>query len=219
MKLHCIFDRANIKYPFHLKDIEVRGITSRSNEVKENYIFVCLKGTKNDGHDYMAEAFSRGAVACVIENPKYECNRTVTVDSTRGALANLLNAFNGEPTKKLKFVGVTGTNGKTSVSVMIKSILDEYHLPCELIGTLNCSSFSENSKCSQIHFTTPDPEELYPMLRRMSDAGVKLVVMEASSHALKQKKLDPIKFDVGIFTNLTEDHLDFHLSMEDYFKS
>ena len=219
MKLHCIFDRANIKYPFHLKDIEVRGITSRSNEVKENYIFVCLKGTKNDGHDYMAEAFSRGAVACVIENPKYECNRTVTVDSTRGALANLLNAFNGEPTKKLKFVGVTGTNGKTSVSVMIKSILDEYHLPCELIGTLNCSSFSENSKCSQIHFTTPDPEELYPMLRRMSDAGVRLVVMEASSHALKQKKLDPIRFDVGIFTNLTDDHLDFHLTMEDYFKS
>lgn len=219
MKLHDIFDKADIKYPNHLKDVEVQGITSRSSEVKENYIFVCLKGTKNDGHDYIAEAFSKGAVACVIENPKYECDRTVTVDCTRSALANLLNVFNGEPTKKLKFIGVTGTNGKTSVTVMIKNILDECHLSCELIGTLNCSSFSENSKCSHIHFTTPDPEELYPMLRRMSDAGVELVVMEASSHALKLKKLDPIKFDVGIFTNLTEDHLDFHLTMEDYFKS
>ena len=126
MKLHDIFDKADIKYPDHLKDVEVQGITSRSSEVKENYIFVCLKGTKNDGHDYIAEAFSKGAVACVIENPKYECDRTVTVDCTRSALANLLNVFNGEPTKKLKFIGVTGTNGKTSVTVMIKNILDEY---------------------------------------------------------------------------------------------
>lgn len=219
MKLLDILAKANIDYFTNLDNIEVLGITSRSNEVKKNYIFVCLKGIKADGHDYIAEAFDKGACAVVIENPKYACDRAIMVDSTRCALANMLNIFNGEPTRKLKFVGITGTNGKTSVSVMIKKIFEEYGLRCELIGTLNCSSFSEKCESSLIHFTTPDPEELYPMLLRMSDDGVEYVIMETSSHALKLKKLNPILFEIGIFTNLTEDHLDFHLTMEDYFKS
>lgn len=219
MKLLEILAKANINYFTNLPDVEVRGITSRSNEVENDFVFVCLKGTKTDGHNYIQEAFNRGACAVVIENPNYACDQAIVVESSRCALANMLNVFNGEPTRKIKFVGITGTNGKTSVSVMIKKIFEEYGLHCELIGTLNCSSFSEKCQESQIHFTTPDPEELYPMLRRMSDAGVEYVIMETSSHALKLKKLNPICFEMGIFTNLTEDHLDFHLTMEDYFKS
>jgi len=219
MKLLDICRKAKAQCPEHLSMLDIEGITSRSFEVKKNYLFVCLKGTKNDGHRYIGEAMERGAVAVVVEDENYVCDRSIKVESTREALAKMMNAFCGEPTKELKFIGVTGTNGKTSVSVMIKNIIETSHIRCELIGTLNCSSFSYKAESSEANFTTPDPEELYPMLRRMSDAGVELVVMEASSHALKQKKLDPIFFDIGIFTNLTEDHLDFHSDMEDYFDS
>lgn len=219
MKLHYLLEKTNISNKNNLPDVEIEGISSRSGEIKKNFIFVCLKGTKNDGHRHIDEALNRGACAVVIEDPKYRCDRSIEVKSTRSALSNMLDVFNGEPSKKLKFVGITGTNGKTSVSVMINSILKEYGIPCELIGTLNCSSFSDTVNGLQANFTTPDPEELYPMLRRMSDGGIELAVMEASSHALKLKKLDPIEFEVGIFTNLTEDHLDFHHTMEDYFKA
>ncbi len=219
MQLLDICEGAGIKCPEHLATLEIEGITSRSHEIKENYVFVCLKGTKNDGHGFIEDALSRGACAVIVENKKYLCENSILVDNTRIALSKMLNVFYGEPTKKLRFIAVTGTNGKTSVSVMIKNIFETLHIPCELIGTLNCSSFSKKTKLSQANFTTPDPEELYKMLHRMSDGGVELVIMEASSHALKLHKLDPIFFDVAIFTNLTEDHLDFHCDMEDYFKS
>ena len=219
MKLFDICQKTNINCPNHLQEFEIAGITSDSRKVKKNYLFVCLAGTKQNGHNYIDAAILCGAVAAVIENDIFQSDKTILVDDTRAAIANLMNVFCGEPTKKLRFIGITGTNGKTSVSVMIKNIFDTLHSPCELIGTLNCSSFSENNDGSPPNFTTPDPEELYPMLQRISGAGVEWVVMETSSHALKLKKLEPIKFEVGIFTNLTEDHLDFHLNMEDYFKS
>ena len=219
MKLFDICQRAGISCPEHLKHIEVEGISSRSNEIKQNYVFVCLRGTKLDGHDYIEQAFMRGACAVMIEDEKYACDRSILVESTRRALSRTLNVLWGEPTKRLKFIGVTGTNGKTSVSAMIKNIFDVNHISCEVIGTLNCSSFSEKNPNPQANLTTPDPEELYPMLLGMARAGVEYVVMEASSHALKLCKLDPINFEIGIFTNLSEDHLDFHLNMEDYFKS
>jgi UDP-N-acetylmuramoyl-L-alanyl-D-glutamate--2,6-diaminopimelate ligase len=131
----------------------------------------------------------------------------------------MMNVFCDEPTKDLRFIGVTGTNGKTSVAAMLKNIFDEIKHPSEVIGTLNCSSFRNVPSDSTANFTTPDPEELFPLLRRMRDGGVKTVIMEASSHALKLQKLAPITFEVGIFTNLTEDHLDFHSDMEDYLNS
>ena len=219
MRLLDICKGAKTDCPKHLEMLEIEGITSRSYEIKKNYLFVCLSGTKTDGHLFIDEAFRRGASAVIIENKKYLCENSILVDDAREMLAKMMNVFCGEPTKKLQFIGITGTNGKTSVSVMIKNIFDALHKSCEIIGTLNCSSFSQKTELSQANFTTPDPEELYPMLLRMSDAGVRMVVMETSSHALKLKKLAPINFEIGIFTNLTEDHLDFHLDMEDYFKS
>ncbi|MBO5716261.1 MAG: UDP-N-acetylmuramoyl-L-alanyl-D-glutamate--2,6-diaminopimelate ligase [Clostridia bacterium] len=219
MKLLEICEKAEIKCPKHLENLEIEGISSRSYEIKKNYVFVCLNGTRVDGHSYIDAAILNGAVAVVIENENFLCENTILVDSTRVALAKMMNAFCLEPTKDLRFIGVTGTNGKTSVTVMLKNIFDEIKHPSEVIGTLNCSSFSKVNYDSTANFTTPDPEELYPLLRRMRDGGVKTVIMEASSHALKLQKLAPIDFEIGIFTNLTEDHLDFHTCMEDYFNS
>ena len=219
MKLLDICKKANIKCPSHLEKVEVEGISSRSCEIKENYVFVCLKGTKADGHNYIDAAILKGAVAVVIEKNNFSCENSILVDDTREALAKMMNIFCGEPTNKLKFIGITGTNGKTSVAAMLKNILDKTNHPNEVIGTLNCSFFSIINGDSKTNFTTPDPEELYPMLQRIADGGIEFVVMEASSHALKLQKLAPINFEIGIFTNLTEDHLDFHLNMEDYFNS
>lgn len=219
MKLSDICQKSDITCPDHLKDVEVKGITSNSKKVKNGYVFVCLEGTKTDGHGYINDALIKGAVAVIIQKEIFACDCSVLVSDTRAALSKMMNVFCDEPNKKIKFIGITGTNGKTSVSVMIKNILDKVNIPCEVIGTLNCSSFSEKNDDLTANFTTPDPEELYPMLQRIAAAGIQFVIMEASSHALKLKKLEPIEFEIGIFTNLTEDHLDFHKNMEDYFKA
>ncbi|MBR2381963.1 MAG: UDP-N-acetylmuramoyl-L-alanyl-D-glutamate--2,6-diaminopimelate ligase [Clostridia bacterium] len=219
MKLLEICQRAGIKCPEHLEKTEVEGISSRSYEIKENYVFVCLNGTRADGHNYIDAAILNGAVAVVIENENFLCENAILVDNTRVALANMMNAFCLEPTKDLRFIGITGTNGKTSVAAMLKHIFDYTNHPSEVIGTLNCSSFSIVKGDPTANFTTPDPEELFPLLQRMRDGGIKTVIMEASSHALKLQKLAPINFEIGIFTNLSEDHLDFHFDMEDYFNS
>ena len=219
MKLLELCERLGTVCPASLRDEDILGITSNSAQVKEGYLFFCLRGKKHDGHHYVDEALMRGAVCVAIEDEKYKCGRSITVSSTRAYLARAMDILCGEPSKKLKFIGITGTNGKTSVSMMLKHILDDADISCEVIGTLNCSSFSEKNETTSTNFTTPDPEELYPMLQRISGAGKKYVIMETSSHALKLCKLDPISFEIGIFTNLTEDHLDFHGTMEDYFKS
>ena len=219
MRLLELCKKLQIKCPAALQDEEIRGITSNSQKVSEGFIFFCLEGTKRDGHHYAHEALMKGAIAVVIENERYECERSIRVASTRATLARAMDVFCGEVSKKLKFIGITGTNGKTSTSMMLKHILDNADISCEVIGTLNCSSFSEKHETTSTNFTTPDPEELYPMLQRISDAGIGTVIMETSSHALKLRKLEPIRFEIGIFTNLTEDHLDFHGDMEDYFKS
>ncbi len=219
MELRYICQRLDIKCPKSLENIEVEGITSNSKKVKRGYLFVCLSGGKNDGHHYIDEALMNGACAAVIENDAYLCQKAILVDSTRLFLAMAMNVFCDEPTAKMKFVGITGTNGKTSTASMLKNIFDEANISCEIIGTLNSSQYAEKCDDPTVNFTTPDPEILYPMLKRMADNGVKFVVMEASSHALFYEKLAPISFEIGIFTNLTEDHLDFHRSMEDYFKS
>ena len=174
MRLYDICRGANIECPEHLKDACVKGITSNSEKVKKDYLFFCLHGTRVDGHRYIESAIEKGACAVVIEDEKYVCEKSIRVESTRASLARAMNVFCGEPTKKLKFIGITGTNGKTSVSVMIKNIFDTSKKSCEIIGTLNCSSFSEKADDSTKNFTTPDPEELYPMLRRILDAGIQI---------------------------------------------
>lgn len=213
MRLFDICRGADLKCPPDLENIEIEGISSSSYDIKKNFIFVCLRGNATDGHLYINDALGRGAAAVVIEDPSFVGEKTILTSDTRVALAKMADSLCEHPAQKLRMIGVTGTNGKTSVTAMIKNIFDRAHQSCEMLGTL--SGITKGNAC----FTTPDPELLYPKLKEICDSGIKTVVMEASSHALKFKKLEPIIFDIGIFTGLTEDHLDFHGNMEDYFKS
>ena len=223
MTLFALCELIGAICPEGLEKKEIKGITSSSKRVGDSYVFVCILGYSSDGHGYIAEALERGAAAVVIEKKEYMNDKTVLCNDTRRALSVMLDALFGFPSKKMRFIGVTGTNGKTSVSVMIKNILDTAGIKSALIGTVKCSSptgdIEKHPSDPLANMTTPDPEELYPMLASMAEAGAEFVVMETTSHALYLKKLAPIDFEVGIFTNLTQDHLDFHSSMEEYFRA
>lgn len=223
MTLLSLCEQAGLSCPDELCEQEVRGITSNSKKVKCGYVFVCIRGGHVDGHLYIGEAIKNGAIAAVVENGAYGGKDRIVCESSRRALSVMLDAFCGQPSKKMRFIGITGTNGKTSVSVMLKAILDNAKIPNGLIGTIKCSSIDreleKNPDDPLANMTTPDPEELYPMLADMARDNVRYVIMEATSHALSLEKLAPIRFDVAVFTNLTQDHLDFHSSMEEYFRS
>lgn len=189
-------------------DMEICGVTSRSSEVRQGYIFVCIRGAKSDGHDYALEAKSRGAVLLVIEGIT-ECVIAsglpfIAVSNTRAALAKMCACSVGHPERRMKLTGVTGTNGKTSTVRLLSEIYRSAGIKTAALGTLNGN------------LTTPDPEELFAFLKDNFDNGITNVVMEASSHALYYDKLCGIQFHCGIFTNLTGEHLDFHKSMREY---
>lgn len=222
--------RAGIECPPLSGDVMVRGITADSRRVQKGWVFVALRGLRKNGDTYIPEACRRGAVAVVSESESFDCipERTVyiKVDHARRALACLCDGWYGHPSERLVLVGVTGTNGKTSVSAMLTHLLKRAGMACGVIGTVGC--VSPRGEALQVtpveataHMTTPDPEELYGILYRMateSSEGEKpVVVMEVTSHALALDKTYPLDFEVGIFTNLSPEHLDFHGSMEEYF--
>ena len=216
--------RAGLTCPDGMQDILPSGICTDTAGLEKGQLFVCLRGTRTDGHLYLARAKERGACAAIIEQSFSgeipEGLPTVTVDDTRDAVARLYDAWHGNPSKQLRLVGVTGTNGKTSVSWILYELLSRCGIPCGLIGTVKCASPQgeiARDVSGNANMTTPDPEALYPMLARMADEGAELVIMEVTSHALVQKRCAPLHFDLGIFTNVTRDHLDFHGSMEAYF--
>lgn len=221
MELSALCGYAALVCPEMLADRQVRGITSDSRRVKDGYIFVCIKGIHSDGHRYAQYALENGAVAIVAEERIVSEEKVIYTNNSRISLSRMLDAFYGWPSEKMRFIGVTGTNGKTSVSVMLKHIFDYCGIPCGLIGTTG--SFSSRGKIKDTsadllsNMTTPDPEELYPILSEIADSGAETVIMEVSSHSLTLDKVAPINFDIGIFTNLTQDHLDFHGTMENYF--
>lgn len=223
MKLLDICEHSGLKCPKHLENIDVRGVTASSERVKDGYVFICIDGRRARGHHYIDDAFSKGAVAVVVQDKAYQSDKAILSESTRKTLSLMLDAICDQPSKKMRYIGVTGTNGKTSVSTMLKNILDSAGIPCGLIGTVRCTSVGRDveKRCGDplSNMTTPDPEELYPMLNDMAEDGVEYVIMEATSHALFYEKLAPIEFEIGIFTNLTQDHLDFHSSMEEYFRA
>lgn len=208
--------------PEELFGVEVANVTTNSKEVIENSIFICVKGTYDDGHRYIREAIDAGAKIIVAENVRNECvggAALLYADNTRSIASLLYNLWYNNPVSKMKFIGVTGTNGKTSVSYMLLSILEAAGYKTGLIGTVECLSVGRRTVKTDGNMTTPSPQLLYRILKEMSDDGVEYVVMEVSSHALAQCRTDPICFDVAIFTNLSEEHLDFHKNMEDYYKA
>lgn len=225
MKLKFLCDAIGIACKEEYCDREIEDISTDSRKTKKNAMFVCLRGTQFDSHNYIQNAIDNGAV-CVLtdkDHPKITEQKGVAFlqcDDTRAALAHLWHAWYGFPCRDLKIIGVTGTNGKTSVAHMLRTILRTSWHTCGIIGTVGCESekgvIETALDAGLSNLTTPDPRDLYRIFAQMRDEGVEYVVMEVSSHSLALQKLAPITFEVAIFTNLTPEHLDFHKTMEAY---
>src|SRR3954471_1264242 len=195
-------------------DVDVSALAYSSRSVRPGTLFFCVPGFKVDGHDFAADAVERGAVALVVERPLDLGVPEVQVPDARAAMADVAARFYGDPTKELKVVGITGTNGKTTTTFLIRSILEVAGISTGLLGTVTSIV---GGRREEVVRTTPEAVELQSTFRRMLDAGDNAAVMEVSSHALHLHRVDGIHFAVRIFTNLTQDHLDFHPTMEDYF--
>lgn len=195
-------------------DIPVAGITYDSRRVEPGYVFVAIRGLRYDGHSFIPEAVSRGA-ACVVGEraAQIEGATYVRVPSSRLALGLLATAFYGHPSHSLTLVGVTGTNGKTTTTHLIRALLEHAGHPTGLIGTVHNII---GGRELPVERTTPEASDLQKLLAAMREAGMTHAVMEVSSHALTLHRVAGCAFDFGVFTNLTQDHLDFHASMEDY---
>lgn len=196
-------------------DVDIRGICYDSRNSKDGSMFVAIKGFKSDGADYIGDAIERGAVAVLVDR-EISIDKDITlikVQNTRKSLAKIASNYYGDPSKQLFLIGVTGTNGKTSVTYMIKSILESQNNKVGLIGTIQNMI---GDKVYPTERTTPESLDLQRYLRLMVDEGVKYVVMEVSSHSLALNRVDECDFDIAVFTNLTQDHLDFHKTMDDY---
>lgn len=225
MKLFSLLFKSGIECPENLSDIEISSIVTNSSDVKEGCLFICIKGVKFDSHTLINEVIERGAAAIVADADSAYCDDcdfpVIRVENTRAAMASVYAAWYGNPQKKLKFIGVTGTNGKTTTAKMIYEILRFAGMSVGLIGTVGCISTSGKldirSGNKLANMTTPDPSELYKILSVMVQDKVEYVIMEVTSHALALKKVQPIEFDFALFTNLSQDHLDFHGDIESYY--
>ena len=224
MKLSFLCDAAEINCPAEEASREILSITTNSGCVEAGSLFVCIRGFRSDGHNFIDEALSRGAVAILVEEGAEYApikNAVVLVSAnTRRATAFLYHAWYGFPGRNLRMIGVTGTNGKTSVTHMLRRVLESVGYRCGLIGTVGCESRGKILESTNpdplANMTTPDPSDLYRMLGQMVEDGVEVVLMEVTSHALMLEKLAPLWFEASIFTNLTPEHLDFHKTMEAY---
>ncbi len=196
---------------------EIAGIEIDSRAVRKGSLFVALRGQHGDGHAYIPQAINLGAVALLVEEAQFLTPppgvTVVHVPDTRAALSPLAAAFYGEPSHALDVIGVTGTNGKTTTTRMISAILDRSGIPCGVIGTVGAELGDRNWTLAN---TTPQPPELQRLLASMRDLGAKAVAMEVSSHALELDRVEDVRFRIGVLTNLTRDHLDFHGSLEAY---
>jgi UDP-N-acetylmuramoyl-L-alanyl-D-glutamate--2,6-diaminopimelate ligase len=195
---------------------DVKGIAYDSRLIKNGYIFVAFKGFKTDGHSYIDDAIQRGCVGVVAEKTCDVKNDTplIEVDDSRKALAFLSEEFYRRPSKELFLIGITGTNGKTTTSFITKSIFDAWNMRTGLLGTIHYEIGEERISASH---TTPESLDLQRYLRKMVDRGVQYAVLEVSSHALTLHRVEGCLFQVAAFTNFSQDHLDFHGTMEEYF--
>ena len=200
-------------------EVEVSGIAYDSRRVAPGTLFVAIRGLVKDGHEFIPDAISRGASAIVVEESVEQLPVTnfqlpvLHVPDSRKALAQLSSHFYGEPSKKMKMVGITGTNGKTTTSYLLASILKKSGMKTGLIGTIDYWTGEGKRKAEK---TTPESLDLQEILSEMRSSNLKAVVMEVSSHALAMKRTFGIEFETCLFTNLSRDHLDFHQTMEQY---
>ncbi|HEX8053996.1 MAG TPA: UDP-N-acetylmuramoyl-L-alanyl-D-glutamate--2,6-diaminopimelate ligase [Thermoleophilaceae bacterium] len=195
---------------------EISGLAYSSGSVEPGYLFFCVRGFKADGHDYAPDAVERGAAALVCERPLGLGVPEHVVPDARAAMGPLAARFYGDPTETLRVAGVTGTNGKTTTTYLLRAILEAAGERTGLLGTVTSIV---GGRAEPVERTTPEAIDLQRNFRRMLDAGDTACAMEVSSHALDLRRTDGIHFATRVFTNLTQDHLDFHPSMEAYFQA
>lgn len=201
------------------QEIDITGVNIDSRMVKNGHIFMAMKGTQTDGHTYIPAAVQNGAIAVLCEEIPGEKDGNVTyiqVSDSEDAAGKIATTFYGDPTSRIKLVGVTGTNGKTTVATLLYEMFRKFGYKTGLISTV-CNYI--DGEAIPAEHTTPDPITLNSLLGRMADEGCKYVFMEVSSHAIDQKRISGLRFAGGIFTNLTRDHLDYHKTAENYLKT
>jgi UDP-N-acetylmuramoyl-L-alanyl-D-glutamate--2,6-diaminopimelate ligase len=196
--------------------VEITGLSYDSRAVRDGELFFCVSGFQRDGHDFAPQAVADGAAALVVERSLELGVPEVMVASARAAMAPLAARFFGEPSSELRVVGVTGTNGKTTSAYLLRALLEASGEQCGLLGTVK-SVVGGNAR--EVTRTTPEAIDLQAVFREMLDGGDRACAMEVSSHALALGRAEAIQFAAAVFTNLTQDHLDFHDTMEDYFQA
>ncbi len=197
-------------------EVEITGVNIDSRRIEAGHLFVAIPGTQTDGHKFIPKAIELGAAAILCEKMPEEPVDGVTyvmVESTESVVGDVATQFYGDPSRKLKLVGVTGTNGKTTIATLLYNMFRKLGHKCGLLSTV--CNYIEGEPIPADH-TTPDPIELNHLLAKMVDAGCEYAFMECSSHAIAQKRIGGLKFAGGIFTNLTRDHLDYHKTVENY---
>ncbi len=220
MKLDELIEYLKYDDLINFKNVEISGISYNSKTTKKGDIFVCLVGEHTDGHEYAQMAIDNGAAALLVER-KIDGIKVpqVQVDSTRHKIADIADRFYSRPSMGINLIGITGTNGKTTVTHLIQKIFEENSEKCALIGTLGYK-LSSNGEYRDAKHTTPQAPELQATLRMIKDVEkIDNVVMEVSSHALEQNRVGGCRFNGAVLTNLTQDHLDYHITMENYFKA
>ncbi len=215
MKLSEICSCLKEHKSYNFVEKEVCGITHDSRKVKSGYVFVAIKGLKLDGHDFIVSAIEKGVIALVVEKKIEVVSQIpqIIVTNTRQALAFISNLFYGKPSSKITVIGITGTNGKTTTSYLIKSIIEASGSKSGLIGTIQ---YQIGNRVIPAQETTPESVEIQSYLSEMLKSCMKYAVIEASSHALSQHRLDGIHFSSAVFTNLSAEHLDYHENIKNY---
>ena len=201
------------------KEVEIAGVNIDSRLIEKGHLFMAMRGTQTDGHAYIPAALQKGAVAVLCEELPQVVEEGITyvqVKESEEAVGKVATLFYGDPTSKMELVGVTGTNGKTTIATLLYNTFRYFGYKVGLISTV-CNYIDDQAVPTD--HTTPDPITLNRLLGEMADAGCKYAFMEVSSHSVAQKRISGLKFAGGIFTNLTRDHLDYHKTVENYLKA
>lgn len=216
MKLETLLKSIKVLNIAGSTEHEITGVNIDSRKVENGHMFIAMRGTQVDGHAYIGKAIESGAKAVLCEEIPSDINDDITyiqVESCEDSVGKIASVFYGEPSRKLKLVGVTGTNGKTTIATLLYNMFRKLGYKCGLLSTV--CNYIEDEPIAASH-TTPDPIALNILLSKMVDAGCQFAFMECSSHAIAQKRIGGQVFAGGIFTNLTRDHMDYHKTMENY---